>query len=125
MTARRFPIAFERAYAIVSAGLLIFPSSSYVEIDGGQVSVRMGWAFRSTFERARVTGTELLGERVRFTRGVHGFNGRWLVNGAGDGVLVIRLAPPARGYVMGFPVRLREILVSVDEPSGLARALTG
>jgi hypothetical protein len=66
----------------------------------------------------------VLGRRVSLTRGVHGWAGRWLVNGAGDGILVISLNPWQRGYVIGFPVTLRELLVSVDDPSALAIALT-
>jgi hypothetical protein len=66
----------------------------------------------------------LLGKRVPLTRGVHGWAGRWLVNGAGDGIVVLNLDPLQRGYVMGFPVKLRELRVSVDDPSALATALT-
>jgi hypothetical protein len=103
--------------------LLISPADSYIEIEDGSVSVRMGWAFRSTFDRSAVKGTSLLGERVPLTRGVHGWAGRWLVNGAGDGILIMNLDPQQRGYVMGFPVKLKQLLVSVDNPSALAAAL--
>jgi len=54
---------------------------------------------------------------------VHGFGGRWLVNGSGRGILSIRLNPGQRAYVMGVPVRLRELLVSVAECPALAAAL--
>jgi len=121
--ATRFEIKFDAAYAFLSTALLIFPSDSYVEIAGSQVSVRMGWAFRTTFDRARVTGTALLGNRIRLTRGVHGGAGRWLVNGAGDGILAIDLEPRQRAYVAGFPVSLRQLLVGVEDPPSLATAL--
>jgi hypothetical protein len=55
---------------------------------------------------------------------VHGFAGRWLVNGLGQGILIIDLTPPQRGYVMGLPVRLRQLMVSVADPTSLAPALT-
>lgn len=122
--ASRFPITFEPAYAALSRMLFISPADSYIEIVDGNVSVRMGWAFRSTFDRSAVQGTSVLGKRVLLTRGVHGWAGRWLVNGAGDGILSIKLDPKQRGYVMGFPVTLRDLLVSVDAPSTLAGALT-
>jgi hypothetical protein len=83
----------------------------------------MGWAFRTTFDRYRITGTSPLGKRITLTRGVHGWAGRWLVNGAGDGILAIDLDPRQRAYVMGFPVRLRQLQVSVDDPAALATAL--
>ena len=56
------------------------------------------------------------------SRGVHGFGGKWLVNGAGRGILRIELRSPPRAYVMGIPLRLRELLVSVGDPAALAKA---
>jgi hypothetical protein len=67
----------------------------------------------------------VLGRRIPLTRGVHGWAGRWLVNGTGDGILVIRLERRQRGYVAGFPVKLRELLVSVHDTEGLGAALLG
>jgi len=122
-TSIRFPIKFDAPYALLSRALLIFPSDSYVEVVGNQVSVRMGWAFRATFDRSRVAGTNSLGTRIRLTRGVHGWAGRWLVNGAGDGILAIDLEPRQRAYVMGFPVSLRQLQLSVEDPPALAAAL--
>ncbi len=82
----------------------------------------MGWAFRAHFPRAAVA---LAAETQKspLSRGVHGFAGRWLVNGSGRGILTIDLTPAQRGYVLGFPVRLRQLMVSVKEPSALAAAL--
>ncbi|HEY5077171.1 MAG TPA: hypothetical protein VIJ48_06695 [Acidimicrobiia bacterium] len=119
----RFAIKFDAPYALLSRALLIFPSDSYVEIAGTEVSVRMGWAFRSTFDRSRITATSLVDKRVLLTRGVHGWAGRWLVNGAGDGILAIDLEPHQRAYVMGFPVTLRQLQVGVEAPAELAKAL--
>jgi hypothetical protein len=120
---RRFPIRFDNWYRLLSTALLLPPSSSYVEIDGGQVYVRMGWAFQSRFPRLAVASTTELRE-TPLSHGVHGFAGRWLVNGSGQGIVSIELNPPQRGYVMGFPVRLRVLMVSVSDPVALAGALT-
>ncbi len=119
----RFLIKFDAAYRVLSTALFIFPSDSYVEIVGNRVSARMAWAFRTTFERSRVVRASALGKQVPLTRGVHGWAGRWLVNGAGDGILVIDLEPKQRAYVMGIPVSLRQLRVSVDDPVALAAAL--
>jgi len=119
---RRFLIRFDRWYAVLSGALAIFPSSSRVEIDGDEVRVRMGWAFRARFPRSSVVATVEMNERP-LSRGVHGFAGRWLVNGSGRGIVTIDLSPDQRGYVMGFPVRLRQLMVSVDEPGALMLAL--
>src|SRR5260370_27067485 len=122
-TSTRFPIKFASPYARLSKALLISPSNSYVEIEGNDVSVRMAWAFRTRFDRSHVTGTSLPGKRVPLTRGVHGWAGRWLVNGAGDGILAIYLHPRQPAYVLGFPVSLRQLQVSVEDPPALAAAL--
>jgi hypothetical protein len=119
----RFPIKFDAFCALFFRTVLVSPSDSYVAIDGSEVSVRMGWAFRARFDRARVRDTAIPGKRIALTRGVHGWGGRWLVNGAGDGILTVDLDPPQRAHVLGFPVSLRQLTVSVDDPAALAAAL--
>ena len=118
----RFPISFDRWYGVFSSFLGLPPSTAYLELDGAQVEVRMGWAFRSRFPRSAVSSTSTLDIRP-LSRGVHGFGGRWLVNGSGRGILSIRVNPGQRAYVMGVPVRLRELLVSVTESHVLAAVL--
>lgn len=122
MNPRRFPIRFDRWYAILSSALFMSPARSYVEVNGSEVLVWMSWGFSARFPRSAVGSvTEM--ERRPLSRGVHGFAGRWLVNGSGEGILTIDLSIPQRGYVMGFPVRLRQLMVSVEEPALLAAAL--
>lgn len=119
---QRFPIRFDEWYGVLSRLLFLSPADSYVEVDSRQVRVRMSWAFRACFPRAAVASTKETNEQP-FSRGVHGFAGRWLVNGSGQGILTIDLIPNQRGYVMGFPVRLQQLMVSVWEPEALAAAL--
>jgi hypothetical protein len=45
------------------------------------------------------------------------------VNGSGDGILVLDLAPSQRAHTLGFPIRLERLMVSVEEPAALAAAL--
>ena len=118
----RFPINFDRWYGVLSSILGLPPSTAYVQVDGAQVEVRMGWAFRSRFPRSAVTSVSTLDIRP-FSRGVHGFGGRWLVNGSGQGIVSITLNPVQRAYLMGVPIRLRELLVSISDPHTLVAAL--
>lgn len=120
----RFPIRFDGWFRLLSSALLLPPTESYLEVDGDTVNGRMGWAFRCSFPRSAVARTERLTSRP-LSRGVHGFAGRWLVNGAGDRVLTIDLQPEQRASVLGFPVRLRQLMVSVDDPDALAAQLRG
>jgi hypothetical protein len=62
-------------------------------------------------------------DKKPLSRGVHGFGGRWLVNGSGDRILTINLEPMQRARVLGIPVRLRQLLVSIDDPEALAEQL--
>ena len=122
IAAARFPISFDRWYRVLSTVLGLPPSSSYVKVDEGQIEVRMGWAFRTRFPRAAVvSGAEV--DIRPLSRGVHGFAGRWLVNGSARGIVRIELSPLQRAYVVGLPVRLHALLVSVTEPSALTGAL--
>jgi hypothetical protein len=122
MKPQRFSILFDPWYGIVSSALFLPPASAYVEINDGEVRVQMGWAFRSHFSKKAVTLAAQTDDHP-MSRGVHGLAGRWLVNGSGRGIVTINLTPAQRGYVMGFPVRLRQLMVSVAEPSALAAAL--
>ncbi|MBI5067207.1 MAG: hypothetical protein HZB56_03135 [Deltaproteobacteria bacterium] len=114
---------FGRAYARLSAALLLPPRDSFVEIGDGQVRVRMGWAFRASFPLAAIASATPSPLRP-LSRGVHGLAGRWLVNGSGDGLVSVVLQPAQRARVMGLPVSLGELLVSAEEPERLVAALT-
>ena len=119
----RFPLRFDAWYRPLSSLLLLAPTRSYVEIVNGLVHVRMAWAFRASFPQSSLTGV-VRSESHPLSRGVHGMAGRWLVNGSGSDIVAMDLNPIGRGYVMGFPVKLRQLLVSVEDPEGLIRALT-
>ena len=119
----RYPITFEPWYRRLSTVLGLPPSTAYVEIDGEDVDVRMGVAFRARFKRSDVASAAPVDLRP-ISRGVHGFFGKWLVNGAGRGILRIELRPEQRAHVMRIPVRLRQLLVSVGDPPALAKALS-
>lgn len=95
---------------------------AYVELDDALVTVRLGWTFRARFPRHLIVAAKR-GRNVLLTAGAHGWRGRWLVNGAGTGIVEVHLADPARAWVVGFPVRLRVLAVSLDDPDGFLAAL--
>ncbi len=120
----RFPIRFDPAYRTLSTALFLPPSDSFLEVRGGDVQVHMGWAFRARFPTSAVRSVAEY-DRKPLSRGVHGWAGRWLVNGSGAGIVSISLEAAQRGYVMGFPVRLKTLLVSVEDPAAVMAALAG
>jgi hypothetical protein len=98
------------------------PAQSGVEVSDTTVEVRLGWGFRARFPRSAVVGAEPYDGRI-WAWGAHGWRGRWLVNGSSRGIVVVRLEPVQRARVIGFPVKLRELAVSVDDRPGLLAAL--
>ena len=99
-------------------------SRAWVEVDDATVQVRMGWGFSADIPRTSVSGARLHEGRTPLSIGVHGWRGRWLVNGSRSGLVVIDIDPPTEAKVCGVTVSLRELVVSVDEPEELVAALT-
>src|SRR3954451_3251237 len=126
MNGVRVPIRFGRwKPVLVAVGLT--PRGSYLEIGVEQVRVRMGWSvtrhaqFRTEFSRTSIRSLRRV--RDSLSIGLHGWRGRWLVNGAAGPLLALKLDPPARARVFGVPIRLRELIVSVDDPDALKAEL--
>lgn len=117
----RIPIKYSRAYAWLLTILLMPRSSAYIEIDGDTIRVRMSWAFRSRFSRGDISG--VTAQRPVVSVGVHGWRGRWLVNGTHRPIARITFALPVAARVLGVRVSVRELLVSVDDVAQLQRAL--
>jgi hypothetical protein len=123
-TMTRFPILFSPGYALFSRLVLLPPGKAYVEVDTHEVQVRMAWAFSARFPRSAIRSVTRV-DRRPLSRGVHGLGGRWLVNGSADNLLALTLEPEQQGRVLGLPVSLHELWVSVVDPDGLTQALRG
>lgn len=120
----RFPISFTPANRVLLTGLLVPPSNAYVEIDDETITVRMGWAFSARIPRRLITAARPgRPPAIRFTAGAHGWRGRWLVNGAADGIVTMELSEPVRAFVSGFPIRLKELSVSLEDPTAFLGAV--
>jgi hypothetical protein len=82
----------------------------------------MGWGFRARFPRTAAIAAER-SERRYISQGIHGRQGRWLVNGSSQGVVRIELAPDQHARVLGRRVPLSILEVSVQDPDALLTAL--
>jgi hypothetical protein len=119
----RFPISFDPAYTPLAERLRLGPSVSHVTVDGDRVIVKMGWAFRAAFKRSAIASVAL-DESSPASRGVHGWKGRWLVNGSAGPLVAVDIDPPARALIAGPPIlRLRRVTVSTEQPEELMAAL--
>jgi hypothetical protein len=111
---------FEIRYAELLKPLLtaigMGPAESGIEVTPKELRVQMGWAFRAHLPIRDVRQVERSAPASVLGWGVHGGAGRWLVNGSRQGVVRIEIDPATRGRVMGVPVRLATLLVSVIEP---------
>lgn len=95
---------------------------SRIELGDDALVVAMGWAFRARIPLTSITAADRFDGRV-ISLGVHGWRGRWLVNGSWHGLVRLAIEPAAPSRVIGFPGRLRELIVSVEDPDGLVGVL--
>lgn len=119
-------VTFEISYSWWARPLFLVlgmgPRWSSVEVSPTELRVRMGWAFRAVIPRSAV-GSATRYHGLVLGWGVHGWRGRWLVNGSARGIVSIEIDPPTPARVLGVPIGLRRLDVSVDEPDGLIAAL--
>lgn len=116
-------LRYERWYKALSVPLGLGPERSDVRIDGDTLHVSMGWGFTSDIPLASITDAKPNTERV-FAWGVHGWRGRWLVNGSSKGMVELTIDPAAQAKVTGVPIKLRCLWVSVTDPEALIAAVT-
>jgi hypothetical protein len=121
-SAARFEIRYDRWCGWLIGLMAMGRRFSGVTVDASTVRVRMGWAFRVAIPIASIA-------EVRPARGlvlgwgVHGWRGRWLVNGSSKGLVTITVDPPAPSRVVGFPGRLRRLSISLVDPDGFTAAV--
>lgn len=117
----RFPIRFGRLHLLLAV-LGMTRSRSYVDVGPGLVVVRAGVWFSATVPRASIRSATPSPARP-WSIGIHGWGGRWIVNGAAAPMARITVEPPAAARTLVFRLRLRELEVSVDSPAALVAAL--
>lgn len=119
-TPRVFTIRQNLAMRLLAAPLGAWNAA--VVVDDDAVVVRYGVGFRGRVTRSAVRSVSRSHRRV-LSWGAHGWWGRWLVNGSSHGIVVLGIEPQQPATVLGWPVHLRELAVSVDDPEGLVAAL--
>lgn len=101
------------------------PRFSRVELRDGTLHVRMGWAFSAAVAAVTIESCEVERRRIWWSIGVHGFAGRWLVNGSALGIVWVEFKPVQRARVLGVPVKLRWLGLSLEEPEAFMDAVCG
>ena len=95
----RIPIKYSKIWAWLLTIMLLPQRFSYLEADGDTIKVRMSYGFRARFTRGDVSSVDT--NRPVVSIGVHGWRGRWLVNGAHRPIARITFALPIRARVLG------------------------
>jgi hypothetical protein len=120
MTTERFDIVHRGPYRGLATAL--GARSAAIEVGAERILVTYGPWFRADVPRDSVAGAVRDDGRT-ISRGVHGWGGRWLVNGAGVDLVRISFEPEQRAHTIGIRVRLRELIVNVADPDALMTAL--
>jgi hypothetical protein len=117
-----FDVAYSGVWRCVMTAVGMGPRRSGVDVDGGWVVVRMGWAFQARVPRsAIVSAAREPGRRISI--GVHGWRGDWLVNGSSRSIVALDIDPPVAARAVGVGIRLHRLAVSLEEPDAFLGAL--
>lgn len=121
------PAMFALRYNPMARPLLVVvglgPARSRVVLIDGELDVRMGWAFRARVPLTRVVGARREPIPLLMGVGVHGYAGRWAVNGSRAGAVRLDLEPRGHARVCGVPVRLASLWVSLEDPDAFLVAV--
>ena len=118
----RFAFSYDRITRAVFTPFGMGPRRSWIDVDDDAVHVRFAYGFRMTIPRRSITAVEPTTRRV-FDRGVHGWRGRWVINGARTGLVDLHLEPAVRARSLLGGVTVRCLTVSLDEPDRFREAL--
>ena len=99
------------------------PTRSGGWVGRDSLRVTMGWGFHAEIPLRLVREIGPDGAAVTGW-GVHGWRGQWLVNGSSSGLVRLKLDPEVHARVMGIPVRLRTLRLSLVNPHELTSMLT-
>jgi hypothetical protein len=122
---RQFGLSFSPFMRALTTPILAGPRRCHVVVTDDRLLVVMGaggWAFSAAVPRSSITQVDRVTGPV-WAWGAHGWQGRWLVNGSSRGLVQITIEPDGRGSCLGFPIKLRQLTVSLDEPDQFVSAL--
>ena len=121
----RFSIPFSRVSRLFLGLFGMGPGRSLLRVDGEALRVRLGWGFRAripldAIRSAHAAGPPPLSSGV----GVHGWRGRWVVNGRRGPTVVMELSEPVPARVGPFTSGVTHLQIGVDDPETLAEVLS-
>jgi hypothetical protein len=121
--ATTFPIRYAAGLRPLFSMLGMGPARSGVEVTAQDVRVRMGWAFLARLPLADLRHVTPDVRPLVRGWGVHGWAGRWLVNGSSRDLVRLDIHPACRARTLGIPIRLRTLWVSLTDPDAFIAAV--
>ena len=120
---KRFEIAYTGINGPLMKVLGVGPGRGYVIVTPDDLIIKMGWAFSGTIPRSRITSAEESTKPRGYGWGVHGWNGKWVINGSDTGIVKIELDPATTVRTMIFPINPHELYISLVNPKGFLEAV--
>ena len=117
----------DRIGAVLDTVLGGGPGLSGVTVTADEIQVRVP-GFTLDIPRGDVRSASRSSQNLHGTTGVHGGKGRWLVNGAPDGLVEVRISPPChtgRSLATLYQrAAVTSLTLSLSDPDGFVSAVT-
>lgn len=124
MSGVRYPIAISPVWRPFLLIIGATRANSYVEIDGGDVHLRMGPGFRNTISRANIVAAAPTSWSLINGVGIRA-GGRIVgLIGALGGVVEVQTRDTVTLRFAGFPWNVRRIAISMEDPAAFTAAIT-
>jgi len=120
---KRFEIAYTGINRTLMKVLGVGPGRGYVIVTPDDLIVKMGWSFSGAIPRSRITSAEESTKPGGYGWGVHGWNGKWVVNGSDSGIVKIEIDPATTVRTLIFPINPHVLYISFEDPTGFLAAL--
>ena len=88
------------------------------------LEVRFGYGFRAEVPYSAIYNARLEPGMISGI-GVHGWRGNWLVNGSALGLVGFEVDQRVMARVLGFPLLMLHLRMSLEEPEKFLRRLSG
>jgi hypothetical protein len=123
---QHFALSYNRWMRALAQLTALGPRRAGVDLSDDELQVSMGWGFQARIPRRAIRQAHRLDRRrdIWHSVGIHPLlGGRWVVNGSLDGVVTLAIEPPVPARALGWPIRLRWLAISLEDPEGFLAAL--
>jgi hypothetical protein len=121
VTANVFPFRFSSPMRVLAT--LFGGREAHATVTAADLVVRYGVMYRIDVPLSAVRSATRTERSWWWGIGAHGWKRRWVVNGSSRDLVLLTLEPEQRGWTLGIPVRVRELVLSVLDPDAFIAAV--